>query len=172
MKKKLWLVLLALAALSLFAGCAGSADGMAQGPEGSLEEILEQIYEKKNTGLELETVTVDLSDADMVKRYTGLDSADLISEAVASEPMINAQAYSMVLVRVANEKDTASVAAAMKEGIDQRKWICVEADDLRVAADGDVIMLFMVTSDLSDTVTAQDMVDAFREICGGTLSVE
>ena len=62
------------------------------------------------------------------------------------------------------------IAAEMKAGINPAKWICVEADDLQVVACGDVVLLIMVSSQLS--VTSQDIVDAFREVCGGTLTVE
>ena len=60
----------------------------------------------------------------------------------------------------------------MRDGINQAKWICVEADDLRVVACGDVIMLVMVSSQLSDTVTAQDMVDAFVAVAQQEPSVD
>ena len=72
--------------------------------------------------------------------------------------------YSMVMVRVAESADAATVAAAMKSGIDQRKWICVEADDLQVAGFGDVVMLIMVNSDSG--MTAQSFVDAFAKVAG------
>ena len=60
----------------------------------------------------------------------------------------------------------------MKAGINPRKWVCVEADDLQVVASEDVVLLLMVSSQLSDSVTSQQIVDAFREVCGGTLTVE
>jgi hypothetical protein len=55
----------------------------------------------------------------------------------------------------------------MKEGIDPWKWICVGADDLQVVARGDIVMLAMVSSELSDAVTSQDLVDAFIQVLGG-----
>ena len=45
-----------------------------------------------------------------------------------------------------------------------RKWICVEADDLKVAGFGDVVMLMMVNSDSG--MTAQSFVDAFAKVAG------
>lgn len=143
-----------------------------QGPSGVLSDIVDRIYEQKDPGIDVATIPVDLSDADMVKIYTGLDSAEAVSEAVASESLIGSQAYSLVLVRVWNAEETAEVVKAMREGIDQRKWVCVEADDLQVVGCGDVAMLFMVSSELADTVTSADMVEAFKEVCGGTLTVE
>ena len=52
--------------------------------------------------------------------------------------MMGSMAFSMVLVRVAEDTDSKTVAESMKSGIDTRKWICVEADDLKVAGFGDV----------------------------------
>ena len=74
----------------------------------------------------------------------------------------------MVMVRVAEGTDAKTVAEAMKAGIDQRKWICVEADDLMVAGYGDVVMLIMVGSDTG--LTAQSFVDAFKTVAGAELS--
>lgn len=152
---------------------SGNNDGSAvNGPEGALSDIVEQIYAIKDPTIGVGTIEIDLSDADAVKMYTGLDSTDSIQEAVASEAMISAQAYSMVLVRTNSPEDAEAVATDMKAGINPAKWICVEADDLQVVASGDVVLLIMVSSQLSDSVTSQEIVDAFREVCGGTLTVE
>ena len=53
----------------------------------------------------------------------------------------------------------------MKSGVDPRKWICVEADDMLVAGYADVVMLIMVSS--SGDLTAQSFVDAFQKVVGG-----
>lgn len=150
---------------------SGSANEV-KGPEGDLSSIIDNIYKEKAPGLAVGTVSVDVADAEKLKYYTGLDSADKIKEASVSEAMIGSQAYSLVLVRVNKSEDAEDVAKTMKEGIDQRKWICVEADDLRAVACGDVVMLMMVSSTFADTVTAEHMVDAFKTVCGGTLTVD
>lgn len=174
MKKRLLAVISSMLLLVCM-GCnssgATSNEG-EKGPEGALTDIVEQIYDVHSPAFGVGTMEIDLSDADMVKMYTGLDSADAVSEAVASEAMISAQAYSMVLVRVKDAGDAEAVATDMKAGINPRKWVCVEADDLQVVACEDVVLLIMVSSQLSDSVTSQQIVDAFREVCGGTLTVE
>nr|WP_308742895.1 hypothetical protein [uncultured Anaerocolumna sp.] len=78
----------------------------------------------------------------------------------------------MVLVRLNDANDGESVAKEMLKGIDPRKWICVEADDLQVVGHDDVIMLSMVSSSFKDSVTSQQLVDAFKEVCGGKLDIE
>lgn len=76
-------------------------------------------------------------------------------------------AFSLVMVRTADAVDPKEVAQAMKEGINPRKWICVEADDMLVAGCGDVVMLIMLASE--DGMTAQSFVDAFQSVAGREL---
>ena len=56
----------------------------------------------------------------------------------------------------------------LKTGIDPRKWICVEADDVQVVSYGDVVMLIMVDS--TSGLTSQSFVDAFAQVCGGDVT--
>lgn len=185
MKKQIAFVLALVVAVSL-AGCAtsGSQDttpsttapttvpttaAPAKVPlSDSLETIVDNIYAQKSVEFAVATMPVDITDTEWaLKSYTGLDSNDLISEAVVSEAMIGSIPYSMVLVRVKDAADAETVARQMKDGIDPRKWICVEADDLMVAGYCDVVMLIMVGSNYAESVTAQNMVDAFAAVCGG-----
>jgi hypothetical protein len=147
-------------------------DGNAQDTEDDLLSIIKKIYEIKDPGLKVADNPVDLSNSDSVKYYTGLTDSSKIKEAVASETMIGSQAYSLVLVRLNNGDDAESVAKDMLNGIDTRKWICVAADDLQVVGHDDVIMLFMVSSSFKDSVTSQEIVDAFKEVSGGKLDIE
>lgn len=136
------------------------------GPTGTPTELIDKLYAKKSVELMLGTVSVDLSNADAVKGYLGLSDSSKIKEAAASEALIGSQAYSLAVVRVKNSKDAASVAASMKSGINPRKWVCVEADDLSIAYCGDVVMLIMVQSSMADMVTSAQMVTAFQSVCG------
>lgn len=136
----------------------------------TLEGIITAIYEKNPVEFMAGNVGIDLTDTSedglwTLKAFTGLENADLISEAMASEAMIGSIPFSMVLVRVADAANAESVADSMKVGIDQRKWICVEADDLLVTASGDVVMLIMIGS---ENGTAQSFVDAFAAVMGST----
>ena len=118
-------------------------------------------------------MTLDLSDTSEEGTYrfsstTGLTSADAVSEVLVNEPFIGSIAYSLVLVRVKDSADAKSVAQDMHDGINPRKWVCVEADDLMVVGKADVVMLVMIASDFAeDGVTAQSFVDAFSAACGG-----
>jgi len=168
--KKLLSVLLAIVLAFALAACQSGGNGNDVF-DGSLAEMIEAMYEVKDPGIAVGDVEIDLEDSDAVKAFTGLDDASGITEIAVSESMIGSQAYSLVLVRVADSKDAKAVAEAMAAGIDPWKWICVGADDLQVVGQGDVVMLFMVSTSLSDAVTSQEMVDAFQSLRGGNLDI-
>ncbi|MBU5333051.1 hypothetical protein KQI61_12670 [Anaerocolumna aminovalerica] len=134
--------------------------------------IIKKIYEIKEPGLMLDNKSVDLSNEDSVKYYTGLSDSSKVKKIAASEAMILSHAYSLVLVQLNDASDAEKVAKEMLNGIDTRKWICVGADDLQVVSRDDVIMLFMVSSTLEENVTSQQIVDAFKEVSGGKLDIE
>lgn len=167
MKRVFAAVLAAVMMLCTLTACGKKAPNNLEGK--SLSEIVDLIYAEKEPGIMVETMDVNIEDAEFLKYDTGLSSSDKITAAAVSEAMIGSQAYSMVLVRVADEKDSESVANEMKEGINPAKWICVQADDLKVAVYRDVVMLIMVSSQLADTVTAQEIVDAYKTVCGGEI---
>lgn len=177
-KKMIYILVIAIIALSILASCNTTkpenstspdpTESVTPEPEESLDlmVIIENIYDIKRPELMLGEVSVDLTDADSVKYYSGLTDVSKIKEIVVSEPLIGSQAYSMVLVRTNSASDTEGVAKEMLNGINQMKWICVDADDMQVVAKGDTIMLFMVSSAMEDTVTSQQMVDAFIQVVG------
>ena len=179
MKKMISMLLVLAMALSL-AACGGNKAPATDAPadaavkvEGTMEELLNKVIEIQSVEFMGGTMPVDLTDTSedglwMIKNYTGLDNADSISEAAFFEPMMGSIPYSMVMVRTAEGADVKAVAEGMKNGIDQRKWICVEADDLQVVSYGDVVMLMMVGSDTG--MTSQSYVDAFAEVCGGSVT--
>lgn len=135
-----------------------------------LSAIVDEMYKIYDPILPAGTIPVDLADEFSRTSYTGLADASLVKEAIASESMIGAQAYSVVLVRLNNAADAQAVAEAMRNGIDQRKWICVMADDIRVVAAGDVVMLCMIDSTLD--VKVDTMVEAFGKVVGVPFSVD
>ena len=135
-----------------------------------LEGVVNSIYENHAPiELMLGTVPINVADADDLMYNAGLASADHVVEAVRSETMMGAQAYSLVLVKVDDAANAKDIADEMYDNIDQRKWICVEAGDKMVATCGDLVMLMMVDVEYAEAVTAQSIVDAFQAACGGTL---
>ena len=150
-----------------------------------IEEITEEIVEEEDFVIELSAMEtllnsiveinpvefmgmampVDLADVDALPYFTGLTSAEGITEAAVFEPMIGSIAFSMVAVQVAEGADAEAIAEAMKSGIDTRKWICVEANDLMVTTSGNIVLLVMVDS--NNGLTAQSFVDAFETVIAG-----
>ena len=59
--------------------------------------------------------------ADAVKAFTGLDSAENLEYVVYSEPMMSSIAYSLVLVKVKDGANVDSIAKAMNDNVDARK---------------------------------------------------
>ena len=138
----------------------------------AMEQLLYAIVEQNPVEFMGGAMPIDLTDTSddglwAVKYYTGLDSAENITEAAFFEPMMGSIAFSMVAVKVAEGADAQAVAEGMKNGIDTRKWVCVEADDLMVAGCGDTVLLIMVNSE--NGMTAQSFVDAFQTVCGADL---
>ena len=130
--------------------------------EEDLTTLIDQIY----AGVSIEmpmlmTVPVDTTDADAVKAYTGLDNAENLEYVVASEPMMSAQAYSLVLAKVKNGVDANTVAKTINENVDERKWICVTAEKIYSVASGDVVCLVMSNAD-----TAKTVFESFKTLAG------
>ncbi len=130
----------------------------------SLEGIINKMYEIKMPEFMLGFIPVDMSDEFAYGTYLGINDPSKIAEAVVSEPMIGAQAYSLVVARVAPGQDANAIANEMKAGIDPRKWVCVEADDIKVTVSGDLICFCMISTDFADAFTAQDAMDAFKSV--------
>lgn len=177
MKKQLALCLVFLFLCSALAACRKQNDpsttaGTSALTGMSLAQIVDAIYAQHPMELPVGTINVDLNDNYAVKSYLGLDNSSMIAEAVASESMLGAQAYSLVLCRAKNAGDAPTIAQQMRDGIDQRKWVCVFADDILVSACGDVVMLVMISSEYAESGTAESLTEAFRKVCGTDLTTQ
>lgn len=178
--KKFFAMMMALAMLFSFAACGSkpaepttAPTGAAAKVEGTMEELLNKVVEINPVEFMGGTVPIDLTDTSEdglwnIKYNTGLDSAEGLTDAAMFGPMMGSMAFSMVMVRTAEGTDVKAIAEGMKNGIDPRKWICVEADDLQVVSYGDVVMLIMVDS--TSGLTSQSFVDAFAQVCGGSVT--
>ena len=142
------------------------SDTPAEAPTATLsaEEIINKMYETKAPGMMLGFMPVDLNDENSYTTYLGIKDPSKIAEVAVSEAMMGAQAYSLVVARVAPGQDANAVANEMKAGINPRKWICVEADDVKVTVSGDLICFCMISTVFSEEYTAQDAMDTFKAI--------
>ena len=171
--KKVICAILALTLVFSMAACGGSKPEETTTPaasvEGTMEELLNKVIEQRPVEFMGGVFPIDLTDTSedglwALKSYTGLEDASQLTEAAAYEPMMGSLAFSMVMVRTAPGADAKAVAESMKAGVDPRKWICVEADDMLVAGCGDVVMLIMVST--TGGMNAQSFVDAFQSVAG------
>lgn len=128
-----------------------------------MENLINTVYEGVSAELPptLMTQTIDVSDVDILRSYTGLNSNENIDAVVVSEPMIGAQAYSFVLVKVKDGQDADAVAKAMSENVDTRKWICVEADNLYATSVDNLAVLVM-----ADAEWASPVYNRLKEVLG------
>lgn len=127
-----------------------------------LEKLVEKIYEGKEIKLpSVVTNTIDVTNNDMVKSFTGLENGNDLEFLVVSEPMISSQAYSFVLAKVKDGKNANEVAKTMSEKVDPRKWICVTAEKLYATSSGDVVVLVM-----SSEEWAKPVYEAFKDLAG------
>ena len=177
--KKLICAVLALSLVLAMTACGKQATETTTpettAPEGalvgSMEELLEKVIEARPVEFAGGVIPIDLNDTSedgmwSIKSFTGLEDVSMLTEAAAYEPMMGSLAFSMVMVRTKGGEDPKAVAESMKSGVDPRKWICVEADDMKVAGVGDVVMLIMVST--TGDMTAQSFVDAFQTVAGRT----
>lgn len=152
MKKRLLLMMALVTVLSLV-GCKATDSDQAGGSsdklEGSLEEILGEIYETVDVDdnakeyLTTGTITEEVT-AERVEYFLGKSDIEF-EEALASEPMMQPGAYSLVLVRVKEGADVEKIKSDIKENVDPFKWVCVGVQEENIIVDsiGDVVFLVM-----------------------------
>lgn len=119
-----------------------------------MQNFINSVYEGLDTTLPptLNTQVIDVSNADVLKSFTGLTSNQDVDMAVVSEPMIGSQAYSFVLVKVKDGVDADKVAKEMSENIDTRKWICVQAEKLYATSVDNLAVLVMASDEWATPV--------------------
>lgn len=102
-------------------------------------DVDDEVKEYIHTGLGQTEVTEDLE-----VMFLGTDTF-VYEEAYAAEPMINAQAFSLVLVRTATEDEAVVIAEEIVTTVDPNKWICVGVDpsDVKAVAVGNTVLLVM-----------------------------
>ena len=172
MKKALALVLVVVLALSMAACAKAPADSGSASYEGSMKDLVTALLDERPVEFTMmDPADVDLTDEIMLQSYLGLTDGTGIQEACFAEPMIGSQACSISAVRVASGTDAKAIAESMKSGIDPRKWVCVEADQLRVGVIGDIVLLVMCSSDLDGSLP-DGMMAAFSKILGQDLDME
>lgn len=86
------------------------------------------------------------------KYYTGLSDSSNVDYIVISEPLMNAQAYSLVVLKVKDTSKIESMKQEMYDNIDMAKWICVSADKMYITNSNDIIFMVMASEDWATPV--------------------
>ena len=86
------------------------------------------------------------------KRYTGLSDSSNVDYIVISEPLMNAQAYSLVVLKVKDTSKIESMKQEMYDNINMAKWICVSADKMYITNSDDIIFMVMASEDWATPV--------------------
>lgn len=133
-----------------------------------MKEMFKSIYNKLGDELpDLETQKIDVSDASMVKAYTGLQSNENVETIVVSEPSMSSQAFSAVAVKVKAGANVENMKQEMLDNIDMAKWICVSASNLYITNSGNTIFMVM-----SDEDWAKPVYEAFKEYVNNKIGKE
>lgn len=159
MKKKILIVaaiVLAIVAAICTAIVISNNDNNKSGKLKSVSDVktmFNSIYEDLGDELpSLETESIDASDENLVTAYTGLKSNKYVAELIVSEPFINAQAYSAVVVIAKDGANIEDMKKEMLDNIDMNKWVCVSAGKLYITNSGNVIFLIMSDDDWAKPV--------------------
>lgn len=172
MKKKTILYAVAIALLVLIFGIFIKLNSNKQvstiNSVSDMKKMLKTIYSNAKTDLpSLSTEKVDLSNTDIVTSYTGLKTANDIDLLVVSEPLINAQAYLVAVIKVKDNVDVEKVKTEIYDNIDMRRWICVSAEKLYITNNGNVIFLVM-----ADENWAKPVYDEFKAYVNNSIGKE
>ena len=145
MKKLALLVCLVMLAACI-AGCAGKTKNV----EGSLESLMEKLYENVDGSVQVPFVNnIELSE-NMEFPESGIvyfiGAKDIpFTEGIASEALIGAIAHSIVLLRMADNANIENAKKQIKDGIDPMKWICngVTREEIIVENIGNLVVLIL-----------------------------
>ncbi len=141
MKKKIFATLLCLVSVFMITGCGNKMTHV----EGKLEDLMTKVYDGiKQEELPGMLQNIELTEED-IEYYIGTKDIKW-KEAVASESGIGSIAHSVVLIRMdesASQKDIEEAKTKIKENANPRKWLCVEAENVFVESNGDLIVLIM-----------------------------
>lgn len=148
------IIAMLLAALMLFALVA-CGEKTVLNTEYTAEELMNKVTEQVEIPFMAMANPVQVSSEDSVYFLGLTDSKALVEEdAVVFEPMMMSQAFSAAIVKLKDVKDAETVKNEILNGVDMRKWICVEAEKLIVVDNGQYVLMVMGPVDLAQSMAA------------------
>lgn len=175
MKKQTIAIILVIAVLLIaIIGVAVATNNKNNNNEAKIETVdqMKSMMKTINSNLkeqlpQLEIGAIDISNEELVKAYTGLQSNENVEKLVVSEPLMNAQAYSAVVIKAKSGADIEKMKQEIIDNIDMRKWVCVSADKLYVTNSGNTIFLVM-----SDEEWAKPVYKEFKKYVDNKIGKE
>ena len=119
--------------------------------EGTLEKIMTKVYADIPEDERPMMLTNTELTKDNIENYLGTKDIEY-KEALASESAVGSIAHSVVLVRMKDGADIESAKKKIKESVNPRKWVCVEAEKVVVKNKGNLIILIMYSSDYTKKI--------------------
>ena len=118
-----------------------------------VKTMIDKVYKDAKVELpDLETNVIDIADSYQLSSFTGLESNDNIDFVVVSEPLINAQAYSLIVVKLKDKSNVEDIKKKMYDNIRMDKWICVSAEKLYITNYDNIIFAIMSSDDWATPV--------------------
>ena len=117
-----------------------------------LNNMINTIYNELGDTLPaLDFQNID-SSTESFKYYTGLSDSTNVEFFVVSEPLMNAQAYSLVVLKVKDTSKIETMKQEMYNNINMAKWLCVSAEKLYITNSDDIIFMVMASDNWATPV--------------------
>lgn len=117
-----------------------------------LKNMINSIYNDLGDTLPaLDFQNID-SSTESLKYYTGLSDGNNVDFFVVSEPLMNAQAYSLVVIKVKDTSKIETMKQEMYNNINMAKWLCVSAEKLYITNSDDIIFMVMASDNWATPV--------------------
>ena len=153
MSKKLIIIVAVVLAIAAIIGILLVTNKGEKNVEGTLEDIMTSLY----AGISEDNLPMGLSNMEVnsenVESFIGTTNVKY-TEALANESMVGSIAHSVVLVRLDDSQDPAAAVEEIKNKVDPRKWICVEASNVVVKNKGNLVVLIMSNEELAPKLEA------------------
>ena len=157
MKKFMTLFLCAVMVLTLVACGKSGNGGNKEGDTMDLTAMVDKLYE----GISADNMPMVMTQEVPAEAFEGVFFIPAVegAEGVMSEPMMSSIAWSVCLLRVADGTDVETVRADIEKNVNPAKWLCVEAKNVDVIANGNTILLVMCAE-----ANYQTIVDNFNAL--------
>ncbi len=117
-----------------------------------VKKMVNTIYIELGDALPLLEFQKINSSTESWKSFTGLSDSSNVEFTVVSEPLMNAQAYSLVVLKVKDTSKIEDMKQEMYDNINMAKWICVSAEKLYITNSGDIIFMVMASDEWATPV--------------------